>query len=70
MIVVADSSPLHYLILIDQPARFLWALLLARIYEILPLPRMLCGAEMRIIGLTHRATCGRVRDRMLTSLCH
>jgi len=33
-----------------SPARFLWALLLARIYEILPLRCMLCGAEMHIIA--------------------
>ena len=33
-----------------SPARLLWALLLARIYEILPLRCMLCGGEMRIIA--------------------
>ena len=33
-----------------SPARILWALLLARIYEILPLRCMLCGGQMRIIA--------------------
>jgi hypothetical protein len=33
-----------------SPARILWALLLARIYEILPLRCMRCGGEMRIIA--------------------
>jgi hypothetical protein len=33
-----------------SPARLLWALLLARIYEILPLQCPLCGAQMRIIA--------------------
>ncbi|MGH8699930.1 MAG: IS91 family transposase, partial [Burkholderiales bacterium] len=31
-------------------AHFLWAVLLARIYEIFPLRCALCGAEMRIIA--------------------
>jgi hypothetical protein len=33
-----------------SPARYLWAVLLARIYEILPLRCGLCGAHMRIIA--------------------
>ena len=33
-----------------SPARYLWALLLARIYEVLPLRCALCGSEMRIIA--------------------
>ena len=33
-----------------SPARILWALLLARIYEIFPLRCTLCGAQMRIIA--------------------
>ena len=33
-----------------SPARTLWAVLLARIYEILPLPCAQCGSEMRIIA--------------------
>ena len=33
-----------------SPARTLWAVLLARIYEVLPLRCALCGSEMRIIA--------------------
>jgi hypothetical protein len=33
-----------------SPARTLWALLLVRIYEVLPLRCSLCGGEMRIIA--------------------
>ena len=33
-----------------SPARYVWALLLARIYQILPLRCALCGAQMRIIA--------------------
>ena len=33
-----------------SPARYLWAMLLARIYELSPLTCPHCGAEMRIIG--------------------
>ena len=33
-----------------SPARYLWAILLARIYEAFPLTCPGCGAEMRIIA--------------------
>jgi hypothetical protein len=33
-----------------SPARYWWALLLARIYEILPLRCGRCGAQMRLIA--------------------
>jgi hypothetical protein len=33
-----------------SPARILWALLLARIYEIFPLRCTLCGAQRRVIA--------------------
>lgn len=38
-----------------SPARILWALLLARIYEIFPLRCTLCGAQMRIIAFITEA---------------
>jgi hypothetical protein len=38
-----------------SPARILWALLLARLYEILPLQCPLCGAQMRIIAFITQA---------------
>jgi hypothetical protein len=40
----AAHAPVH------SPARYLWALLLARIYEVFPLRCALCGGEMRIIA--------------------
>jgi hypothetical protein len=38
-----------------SPARLLWALLLARIYEVFPLQCPLCGAHMRIIAFLTEA---------------
>ena len=38
-----------------SPARYLWAMLLARIYEAFPLTCPRCGAEMRIIGFVTEA---------------
>ena len=35
---------------VRSPAHYLWAVLLARIYELLPLRCSLCGGEMRIIA--------------------
>jgi hypothetical protein len=39
-----------------SPARYLWAMLLARIYEVFPLTCMRCGAEMRIVAFITEAT--------------
>jgi hypothetical protein len=44
--MVADASPAPA----RSPARYLWAVLLARIFEILPLRCALCGAQMRLIA--------------------
>jgi hypothetical protein len=33
-----------------RPAHYLWAVLMARIYEVFPLLRPLCGGQMRIIA--------------------
>ena len=38
-----------------SPARILWALLLARIYEVFPLQCPLCGAQMRLIAFITQA---------------
>ena len=38
-----------------SPARYLWAMLLARIYEVFPLTCPQCGAEMRIIAFITEA---------------
>ena len=40
-------------------ARYLWAMLLARIYEVLPLTCPCCHAEMRIIAFVHDASAVR-----------
>ena len=42
-----------------SPARLLWALLLARTYEIFPLRCLLCGAEMIGIDESRRSQTGR-----------
>ena len=40
-----QAAPAH-----RQAGRYVWALLLARLYEVLPLLRPKCGGEMRIIA--------------------
>ena len=53
-----SAEPAH-----RRAARYAWALLLARIYQVSPLLCPLCGAEMRIIAfITDRAT---VRDILI-----
>ncbi len=37
-------------------SRWLWALLLARIYEVLPLLCPQCGGKMRVIAFIHRGS--------------
>jgi hypothetical protein len=49
-----------------SPARYLWALLLARIYEILPLRCTQCGAQMRIIAFITHAPAAPVQRRQRT----
>ncbi len=45
----------------SRGARYLWAALLARIYEVLPLICPHCGAEMRMIAaITDRPTIERI----------
>jgi hypothetical protein len=55
-----------------SPAHYLWAVLLARIYEILPLRCALCGSEMIAVGMRiaahppHRSQRARLRHWALT----
>ncbi len=42
-----------------SPARYLWVMLLARIYAAFPLTCPPCGAEMRIIAFISEAVDGR-----------
>jgi hypothetical protein len=50
---------------VPSPARYVWALLLARIYEVFPLRCALCGAQMRIIAFITEAPA---RHSVLTCL--
>ncbi len=61
----ADAAPVggeeHY----RSPARYLWAMLIARIYEVFPLVCTQCGAEMRIISfVTDTASVTRILEHI------
>jgi hypothetical protein len=44
---------------------YLWAVLIARIYEVLPLLCPLCGAQMRLIAfIAHSADIGQILDHI------
>ena len=48
-----------------RPAHYLWAVLLARIYEVFPLLCPLCGGQMRIIAfITHSADIGHILEHI------
>ncbi len=48
-----------------SPARYLWAMLIARIYEVFPLVCQHCGAEMRLIGfVTDTASVTRILEHI------
>jgi hypothetical protein len=38
----------------SSPAHYLWTTLIARIYEVVPLLRPICGGQMRIIAFIQR----------------
>jgi hypothetical protein len=47
------------------PARYLWAMLLARIYEAFPLNCPTCGTEMRIVAfITEASTVQRILNHI------
>jgi hypothetical protein len=47
------------------PAHYLWAVLIARIYEVFPLLCPICGGHMRIITfITHSADIRRILDHI------
>jgi hypothetical protein len=50
---------------VRSPARYLWAMLLARLFESLPLVCPNCGADMRIIAFVTDATA---TERILTRI--
>jgi len=48
-----------------RPAHYLWAVLIARIYEVFPLLCLLCGGQMRIIALiTHSADIRHILEHI------
>jgi hypothetical protein len=54
-----------------SPARYLWAMLLARIYEPFPLTCRRCGTQMRIVAfVTEASTVQRILDRKKRGQAH
>ena len=48
-----------------RPAHYLWAVLIARIYEVFPLLCPICGGQMRIIAfITHSAEIRHILDHI------
>lgn len=48
-----------------RPALYLWAVLMARIYEVFPLLCPICGGQMRVIAfITHSADIRRILDHI------
>ncbi len=48
-----------------SPAHYLWAALIARIYEVLPLLCPICGGQMRIIAfITHSVEIWQILDHI------
>jgi hypothetical protein len=48
-----------------SPSHYLWAVLIARIYEVLPLLCPICGGQMRLIAfITHSADIGQILDHI------
>ena len=48
-----------------RPAHYLWAVLIARIYEVFPLLCPLCGGQMRIIAfITYSADIGQILEHI------
>ena len=48
-----------------RAAHYLWAVLIARIYEVFPLLCPLCGGQMRIIAfITHRADIRQILEHI------
>jgi Putative transposase len=77
--VLAPNAPLRAAVTAQAPAaaaetkteprqravsRYLWAMLLARIYEAFPLSCPICHAEMRIIAFINEACTGKILDHL------
>ena len=47
------------------PARYLWAVLIARIYKVFPLLCPMCGGQMRLIAfITHSTDFRQIQDHI------
>jgi hypothetical protein len=64
--VLAPNSPLRCAVTaMAAPVHYLWAVLIARIYEVFPLLCPICGGHMRIIAfITHSADIRRILDHI------
>ncbi len=47
-----------------RPAHYLWAVLIARIYEVFPLLCPLCGGQMHIAFITYSAGIGQILEHI------
>ena len=65
-VVLAPNSPLRTAVTaLAAPAHYLWAVLIARLYEIFPLLCPLCGGQMRIIAfITHSADIRQILNHI------
>jgi Putative transposase len=64
-VVAALAAPMQASIKYAVPAHYLWAVLIARIYEVFPLLCPICGGQMRIIAfITHSADIRRILDHI------
>jgi hypothetical protein len=61
LVTATTGSHLHR----PRPAHDLWAVLIARIYEVFPLLCPICGGQMRIIAfITHSADIRHILDHI------
>ena len=64
-ITIGEGAPIQPVPLKRSPAHYLWAVLVARIYEVFPLLCPICGGQMRIIAfITHRADIRQILDHI------
>jgi hypothetical protein len=62
---VGESSPIQGVPPKRSPSHYLWAVLIARIYEVFPLLCPLCGGQMRIIAfITHSADIRQILEHI------
>ena len=58
-------TPTHEPVPPKRPAHYLWAVLIARIYEVFPLLCPLCGGQMRLIAfITHSADIRQILEHI------